>query len=383
MKKSPFVYGTSLNTHAFTNRDEEIKRLYSNLTNGVNTSVISPRRWGKTSLVERVTSEIRTHEPGIKVVHFDLYSVNSEASFLEAFAREVIKASSPQWQEWVKVVGEVFKKITPRLNFGADPFNDFSLSLDWKDLEKNSDEILNLPESIAQARNGQFIICLDEFQNLGTFPNALELQKKLRAQWQRQQRVTYCLYGSKRHMMTEIFNHPSAPFYRFGDIMLLPKIRREKWISFIQQGFLDTQKEIDYSLAAAIAGRMKDHSWYVQQLAHYTWNATEQRAGWDEFNGALEELIQANAPFYMREMEGLSATQANLLVAIAHRETQLTSVSAMQTHALGTPNNVSKNVKTLVQQDIIHETETGYEFLDPAFELWFRKRFLNEGYLEG
>jgi AAA+ ATPase superfamily predicted ATPase len=381
MSLSPFVYGTTVRARAFTNREEEIKRLHSNLTGGINTSIISPRRWGKTSLVEKVTADIQAHTPGFKVVHLDLYSVNSEAAFLEAFAREVIKASSTQWQEWVQTAKEVFQNISPRLSFGVDPFNDFSLSFDWKEAAKNTDELLKLPEKIALNKKVRFIICIDEFQNLATWSDSLEFQKKLRAQWQRQQSVTYCLYGSKRHMMTEIMNNPSAPFYRFGDMMLLPKIKLDKWIAFIQDGFANTEKEIDVSTAHSIAALMKNHSWYVQQLAHYTWNATAHKAGIAELDRALEELIQANTPFYIREIEGLSSTQINLLRAIAHGETQLTGVSAMRNFALGTPRNVSKNITTLENQDMIHRPETGgYEFLDPAFELWFRSRFLKEDY---
>ena len=72
------------------------------------------------------------------------------------------------------------------------------------------------------------IICLDEFQNLAFFKDFENFEKKLRATWQRQKSVTYCLYGSHKHMMTEIFNNPSKPFYRFGDIMLLQKIETNK-----------------------------------------------------------------------------------------------------------------------------------------------------------
>src|SRR4030095_5972948 len=110
------------------------------------------------------------------------------------------------------------------LSLGIEPNTDFSLSFDWKELKKYSDEVLNLPEVISAKKGIRMVICLDEFQNLSSFPGFLHFEKKMRAAWQRHKKVTYCLYGSKRHMMTDIFNNPSKPFYRFGDIMLLPKI---------------------------------------------------------------------------------------------------------------------------------------------------------------
>jgi uncharacterized protein len=119
-------------------------------------------------------------------------------------------------------------------------------------LKKNSDEVLNLPETIAIVERFKFIICLDEFQNLASFNDYLAFEKKLRAYWQRHKSVTYCLYGSKRHMMTDIFNNPAKPFYRFGDIMLLQKIETKKWVTFICKGFADTEKEIDENTAEII-----------------------------------------------------------------------------------------------------------------------------------
>lgn len=381
MKDSPFIYGSTVSAHAFTNREDEMKKLNSNLLNGINTTIISPRRWGKSSLVEKVTTDITKKQKNVKVVLIDLFSVSSEEEFLEAFAREVIKSSSSKWQEWLASGKEFFKQLTPKLSVGVDPQSDFSLGFDWKELSKNSDEVLNLPENIASKNNIKIIICLDEFQNLSTFHNAVNFEKKLRANWQRHKSVTYCLYGSKRHMMTEIFNNASKPFYRFGDIMMLPKIETARWQKFISEGFERTGKRIDSSTAAHIPRVVKNHSWYVQQLAHYTWNVTAKKAGIAELNAALTELIQANTPLYQREIEILSTTQLNLLKAICKGETRFTSASVMKDYAIGTPRNVSKNKTTLVNNDIIHETNGVYEFLDPAFELWFKKQYFNQTYL--
>ena len=176
---------------------------------------------------------------------------------------------------------------------------------------------MNLPETISKQKNIKFIICLDEFQNLSSFPDYPNFEKKLRANWQRQKNVTYCLFGSKKHMMADIFNNPSKPFYRFGDIILLQKISIEKWVLFILKGFKETGKQIDENIAALIPLAMKNHSWYVQQLAHYVWNLTNKKAGIAEINAALIELINANSPLYQKEVESISATQLNLLKAVA------------------------------------------------------------------
>jgi hypothetical protein len=380
MKDSPFIYGTTVSTQSFTNREAEAAKLRSNLLNGINTTIISPRRWGKSSLVEKVVADIKRKNTKNKTVVIDLFAISNEEEFLEIYAREVIKASSTKWQEWMNSSKDFFKKIIPKLSFGVDPSADFTLSFDRHELKKHSDEVLNLPETIATKKGVKFIICLDEFQNLASFNDYSIFEKKLRACWQRHKSVTYCLYGSKRHMMTDIFNNPSKPFYRFGDIMLLQKIQTTKWVSFITESFKNTGRQIDATTAEAIPIVMKNHSWYVQQLAHYVWNLTQRKASLVELNAALNELIQANSPLYQKEIEILSATQINFLKAVVRGETKFTSAAVMQKHLLGTPRNVSKNKSILINNDIIHEVNQHYEFVDPAFELWFKKQFFNQPY---
>lgn len=382
MNVSPFKYGTTVSANFFTNREKESEKLYNNLIQGVNTSIISPRRWGKTSLVEKVIKDINKYEQGCKTVLIDFFSVSCEEEFLEIFAKEVILASSSVWEDWVNSGRQFFKQLIPKFSVGLDPTNDFNISFDWVELKKNKDEILNLPETIAIKKKMKFIICLDEFQNLANFPEYDYLEKRMRANWQRHEHVTYCLYGSKRHMMEEIFNNSSKPFFRFGDLMILQKITKPKWIHFIIDCFEKTNKRISPELASLIPELMKNHSWYVQQLAHYIWQKTDIEVSKEILIEALQELINANSPLYQKEVEIISITQLNLLKAIANGETKFTSAKVMQQYKLGTPRNVSKNKAILKNNDIIHESEEKYEFLDPAFELWFNKMYFSRNWTD-
>jgi hypothetical protein len=129
-----------------------------------------------------------------------------------------------------------------------------------------------------------------------------------------------------------------------------------------------------------IADLMQCHSWYVQQLSHYTWNLTKKLATGSEITNALNELLSSNMPLYQRETEILSTTQLNLLKAVANGEKQLTSAKVMTEFRLGTPHNVSKNKILLINNDVLGDSGDGYFFLDPAFELWFRKTFMNQAF---
>jgi hypothetical protein len=328
--------------------------------------------------VEKTVAVLVKNDKNIRVAMIDLFTVGSSEQFMEKFTRELIKASSAKWQEWAKNTRSFFKMLIPKISIGVDPVHDFSISFNWEEIKKNEEEILSLAETIAQQKRIKVIVCIDEFQNIADFSDYESLEKKLRAVWQRQHNVTYCIYGSRRHMMNDIFNNPSKPFYRFGDLMLLGKIARDEWIRFITDSFTKTEKKINDNDASLIADLMQCHPWYVQQLAHYTWNLTEDKATKGIIEKALSELISANTPFYQKETETMSSTQLNLLIAILRGEKQLTSVSAMNSYRLGTPRNVSKNKMQLVNNDIIQANKEGFEFVDPAFELWFRQTFLNQ-----
>ncbi len=378
---SPFVFGNLVNLYSFTNREEDLKRLKKNLIHGINTIIISPRRWGKSSLVEKAIQEINTENPNYKTVKIDLFSINSEEAFLESFAREVIKASSTKWEHWIEESRQIFKNLIPKISIGIQPDSDFSLSFEWKELKKNSQEILNLPELLAEKNGVKFIICIDEFQNLAHFHDFESLEKKMRSVWQKQKKTVYCLYGSKRHMMVDIFNNSSKPFYKFGDLFLLQKIKKEKWVSFIKEKFAETGKKISEKFAQKIPEMMKNHSWYVQQFSYYIWSETEKEVNETIFNNALNLLVSSNLPLFQERIEDLSVGQINLLKAIVKQEEQLSSKNTLQTYHLGTSASVSKNKNILLQKDIINEENKTQELLDPVFELWFKKVYFNENYV--
>jgi hypothetical protein len=121
----------------YLDREAEIKKLTNNLLNGINTIIISPRRWGKSSLVEKVTTDIQTKNKSTKIIVIDLFSFGTEEEFYESFAREVIKSSSSRWQDWIASGKEYFKKISPKISVGMDPHSDFNLSFDWKEIKKD------------------------------------------------------------------------------------------------------------------------------------------------------------------------------------------------------------------------------------------------------
>lgn len=264
-----------------------------------------------------------------------------------------------------------FKQITPKFNVGIDPINDFSVSLDWEEVKKSPEEILNLPETVSKKRNIRIVVCLDEFQNIAFFDDPLAFQKKLRAYWQHHKIATYCLYGSKQHMMTELFESKSMPFYKFGDVIFLEKIPEEYWVDFITGQFKATNKSINKSIAAQIARQMENHPYFVQQLAHNVWNATKKICTEDELNFALSELLTQHTILFQREVDSLTNSQINFLKAMCSNITQFSAAETLRNFQLGTSANVNRIKESLIKKEVIDITPHNIEFIDPLFKAWF------------
>ena len=148
---------------------------------------------------------------------------------MSLFAREVIKATSSKWEEWGEGVRKFIRNAVPKISFGNQPGEEVELELSWADKKINPLEIYDLPEIIAKKKKLRVVICLDEFQNIAYFVDHVGVQKQMRSVWQKHQHASYCLYGSKKHFLTHIFTHQSMPFYKFGDLMYLPKIEISHW----------------------------------------------------------------------------------------------------------------------------------------------------------
>jgi len=373
--KLPFQYGKLAEGFSFVNRVKESQMLKNNLSAGINTMLISPRRLGKSSLVKTAMRELEKETKDIKVCFIDAYTIKNEEEFYQVFSRELIKAVSNKWETWILTAKKFLMTFSPRISIGTDPMTDFSIGLDWKTIKENELELLNLPEKIAQARKIRIVVCIDEFQNLAKIKDFESLEQKMRSVWQHQQNVTYCLYGSKRHMMMDIFNSSSKPFYRFGQIMFLTKIAENEWVNYIVKAFETTGKSISKKLAQELVKMVDSHSWYVQQLAFFVWNLTEYEVNTEILQQAVEQVIDTNLPLYQGECDTLTASQLNLLIAVANNEQNLTAVETLNKYNMGTPQNVSKNKKVLQNRDIIEKAKSGFTFLDPVFYRWFVKMY--------
>ncbi len=368
---NPFVFGSATSGEWFTDREADAKRLLANFTHGVNTILISPRRWGKTSLVRKVSEEACSSD--LKVVNMDVFSCRNAEEFYTLYATELIKQTASRWEEWVENAKRFLSGLVPKISIGVDPMTDFALSFDFSNQQQN-EEVLNLPQKITKEKGIRIVVCLDEFQQIAEFDNALYFQRKLRSAWQLHQDVTYCLYGSKQHLMTKLFSKQSMPFYKFGDVIYLQKINTSDWISFICRRFEVTGKQISPELAEKVCLTVENHSSYVQQLAWLLWVQTDVKASETGFQAAYADLLNQNSMLYYKYIDGLTTYQLNFLYAVAEGVTsEFTRKENLKRYQLGTSANIRRLKTSLENKELIDISGKIVSFNDPVFKLWFKK----------
>ena len=372
---APFQYGTLATKENFVDRVEDRAQLKGFLASHINVMLILPRRWGKSSLVKVAMEELQNEDKDIRVCFIDAFSIGSEAEFYRTFASQVIACASTKLERRIQDAKKFLTGVVPQVVIKDDFTNFMAFDVKFVPQEQDKMDILRLPETLAVAKNIRMIVCIDEFQQLANLPGYKNMEGKMRSAWQQQQRVTYCLYGSKRHMMMDIFNNANSPFYRFGQMLFLNKIPKSEWMSFIIEAFEKTGKHISEAFASQVCDVVECHSWYIQQLCYFIWNATTKEVTEQTFQYGLRQLVNTNSPMFLSDTESLAPSQLEMLRAIKDGVQQLSSTEAKNAYALGNPNTISKNKKVLRDKDIIEDRKGKLSFVDPVYHLWFSHEY--------
>jgi AAA+ ATPase superfamily predicted ATPase len=373
--ETPFVFGKIAKNENFTDREKETDRLVANFDSLINTIIISPRRWGKSSLVEKAVSIAYANSKSLRICRIDLFSVRNEEQFYELLAMAVLKSASAKWQESVDAAKRFLVRIVPKIVLNADITNEFSLNFDWKELRKDPREVLDLAEKVSSEKGFRMVVCIDEFQNIAGFDDPLFFQKRLRSHWQEHQNVSYCLYGSKRHMMLDVFTNPSMPFYKFGDLIFLEKIDTPSWIEFISDRFTATGKTISKNQAELIVKLTDNHPYYVQQLSQQVWLRTESECHEAIVEQAHRSLVEQLSLLFATITETLSNSQIRFLKALVAGETALSSAEVIEKYHLASSANVTRSRKSLIDKEILDNNAGMVSFQDPIFRYWLENYF--------
>ncbi|MBO6025752.1 MAG: ATP-binding protein [Bacteroidales bacterium] len=368
---TPFTFGKTVSGENFTDRENDTAKLVSNLQYGVNTFIVSPRRWGKTSLVKKAKSMAENER--LKIVYVDVQQCRSEEEFCERYASAVLTQTANKMDEWLENAKTFLSRFSFGVNASPDPSSEMSLKIHLSSKERSNEDLLQLPESIAKRKKIHVVVCVDEFQQIGNFADTLQFQTKLRSVWQHHELTSYCLFGSRKHMMETLFDDPSKPFYKFGDIIYLQRIPTDYWINYITKRFRSAKKTITKKQAVWIVEQVDGNSSYVQQLSWYVFQRTQTKVTANILSDALQELVDQCRDLFETKTENLTAYQMNFLKAVADGvHSGFSTTRVIEDYRLGSSANVSIVKKALIEKDLIIIENQKVIFNDPVMGLWLK-----------
>lgn len=374
MKRNPFKYGGYVTGDYFCNRKQEIKQLQQAFTDGQNITVISPRRWGKSSLVKQ---SLDSHPDKIIKVFLDCFKFKSSHEFYNGFLKEVLIQSESKLEALVRVIGENLRKIAPFISLSTTPDADLSVSINIKKDNLDLDEVLELANKLTENKGVRYVICVDEFQNIKDWSDGNDVLHKLRSHWQKHENVSYCLYGSKRSIMDFMFKDSSEPFFRFGETLYLGKIKVSEWRNFVIDKFDQTGKSINEDLALQIVELADTHSHFIQYIARLCWNNTETEVTPEILALSYQEMLQNETELFKKIIGKMTQYQLNYLRAVASGFTKLTSNQVIREFELSSSSNVIKIEKAMKDNEVLDYSTDPISFSEPYFKPLLEKYFMN------
>lgn len=370
--KNPFVYGETVTGDNFCNRKQEISELVNDIKNGTNVIIFSPRRYGKTSLINQVIESAR--QKGILSFYVDLYPAVNKQKFIEIYARAISTGLTGKTSRIVKKLKEYLPRIIPKVVMDDQSVH-FEFGFDHRgSLSPHVDDLLEAAKKAADQHNKNAVVVFDEFQEIANFDDQ-EIERKMRSVFQHHRNVCYIFMGSKTHLMRDIFNNPNRPFYKSGKHFPLGKIDPNELGNFAARKFEATGINIAEHELEEIIGVTECHPYYFQMLCHVLWEvALDHKAvKLSHIDEAVEILISRESSAFMAIWESLTAKQKNLLMALMQEHNpEIYSRQFLDKHSLGAPSSLQKATKKLIRMELIQQANGSYEIVDLFFKRWLR-----------
>lgn len=376
---NPFRYGSAVSGQYFVGREQEMAELEMDMRSGQNVVIISPRRYGKTSLVLAVAERLR--DQGVLVAYLDLMTCPSKELLADRLATalygELVGFKDRAWHRLQESFAGTSLRPTVTLGPDGTPSVELGAGERSRDVDATLMRLLELPEKIAEDRGKRVVVVLDEFQE------APEIDKQLpaliRSVWQRQQNVSHVFLGSRRHTMTRLFTHENEPMYRMAKPMPLDPIGAEVFSTYIRDRFAATGQRIAEGSVSRILEITDCHPHDTQELAHFAWGlaATEQTVATPELiDRALDRVLRAENARYTEIWSRLTNHQRLVLGALVASggASAIYSESYRRQHRLGAPGSVSRSLKALLESDLVEETLPGtYRVPDTYLRAWLAR----------
>lgn len=370
---NPFIVGKYLSDEYFCDRKNETEFLRKQIENGRNVALISPRRIGKSGLIQHFFNQADIKEK-YHVFFVDIYATNSLAEFVYTFGKEIYEQLKPQSTIWKE---KFFQTISSfRMGFKLDPMTGApGLDLGLGDIQAPQTSLDEIFSYIDEA-DKPCIIAIDEFQQIGDYAEK-NVEALLRTKIQKCEKAQFIFSGSKRHMMTNMFNSPSKPFYQSAISMGLDPIPLDIYNEFAIQLFEKRGKHIDSSVIENIWNTYDGYTWFVQMMMNELFALTDDGATCcvDMIPEAQRNVVMSQESSYKDILSNIPPKQKIVLQAIAKEgiANSITSAKFIKKYNLNSASAVQAAIKLLLQNDIITKNENSYRVYDYFFAEWLAK----------
>jgi AAA+ ATPase superfamily predicted ATPase len=378
--QNPFVYGEVVPAAAFVDRVVELDRLVGDLAAAQKIFLISPRRYGKSSLVRRALAAMVRR--GALTVEVTVSSFSSYVAFLEGYARALVAAETQgsRARTWLR---EVIRSARADVRYAPDssPLGGLTVSFPTarseREISRLAEEVFALPARLAEAHGRKVVVALDEFQAIGGF-NGGSVEHAMRAAVQHQREVGYVFAGSEPSLMERMLG-PKRPFYKAGPVMRLEKIPAEEFAAFIDQRFARSGIRAEPGLGAAVVELAGNLPYDVQRLAHETWDevrgASRRRATLDDLHQALKRLLAEHQMMFEALWQRLTLAQRAALRAVVVEEgRELLSADVRARHRLAGPSTMQAALAALVRDDVVNREGSRYVVVDSLLREWVERQ---------
>jgi uncharacterized protein len=377
---NPFVYGEIVPLTSFVDREVELERLVADLRSGQKIFLISPRRYGKSSLV-RQALRISSRQ-GALTVEVTVSSYSSYVAFLEGYARALVSAETrlERVRSWLR---DMLRGVRPEVRLESSPDGKGKIAVSFpavrsdRDIAHLAEQVFALPGRIAEARGLRMAISLDEFQGINEF-NGGSVEHAMRAAVQQQRNVGYVFAGSEPTLMERMLGK-SRPFYKAGPVMRLEKIPADRFATFIESRFRTTGIKPEAGLGAAVVELAGNLPYDVQRLAHELWDdvkpAGRRSVTIDDLHDTLKRLLGEHETLFESTWQRLPLTQRAALRATVLEEGRgLLSADVRTRHRLSVTSTLQQALSALVKHDILAREGTRYAVVDSLFREWVARR---------
>lgn len=370
MEHNPFLITGYKSREYFCDREKETDRLLNAIENQRNITLISSRRMGKTGLILHAFSHISKDKSRLPI-YFDIMGTTGLDEFAEVFSNAVIRAIS-RTDKALKGFLKKMAALRPGLSF--DPLTgEPRISLDIRN-EQDVGLSLNLLFELIAGEKRSFIVAIDEFQQISSYPEK-NVEAILRSHIQQATNMNFVFSGSKKHVLSEMFSQPSRPFFSSTEMMFLDVIDQKKYFDFICSHFTARGKTIQDDALDSIAAYTGMHTFYVQFLCNRLFSSFKKVTA-KEVNNTIHTILSENEPIYANYLNLLTMTQYRVLRAIAQEGVveSHTSGKFLAKHGLGAASTVSQAVESLTGKEFI-QNESGRLILqDKFFAQWIRSK---------